>query len=92
MPYRLTDVIGGVVIFFKIAISRFSARKTHICWNWFGNEKYVLQSKEIDLDEVSNQVGKLMGIEKEAVWAAGKHRQTVRARTFYVFGRCGSLV
>ncbi len=31
--------------------------------------KYVLQSKEIDLDEVSDQVGKLMGIEKEAVWA-----------------------
>ncbi len=92
MPYRLTDVIGGVVIFFKIAISRFSARKTHICWNWFGNEKYVLQSKEIDLDEVSDQVGKLMGIEKEAVWRQGNTGKRCVPVVFYVFGRCGSLV
>ncbi len=54
--------------------------------------KYVLQSKEIDLDEVSDQVGKLMGIEKEAVWAAGKHWQRCVHVASYVFGRCGSLV
>ncbi len=47
--------------------------------------KYVMQSKEIDLDEVSDQVGKLMCIEKEAVWAAGKYRQTVRARGLLCF-------
>ncbi|MCP4612672.1 MAG: hypothetical protein GY845_28565 [Planctomycetes bacterium] len=47
--------------------------------------KYDLQSKGIDLAKVTHQVAKLMGIEKEAVWAAGKHRQTVRARSLLCF-------
>ncbi|MCP4623149.1 MAG: hypothetical protein GY850_06415 [bacterium] len=47
--------------------------------------KYDLQSKEIDLDEVSDQVAKPMGVEKEAVWAAGKHRRTVLARSLLCY-------
>ncbi len=48
-------------------------------------KKYDLQSKDIDLAKVSHQVAKLMGIEKEVVWAAGKHRQTVHARSLLCY-------
>ncbi len=43
-------------------------------------KKHHLQSKGLTLDKISRQVARLMGMEQEEVWAAGKHRQTVRAR------------
>ncbi len=47
--------------------------------------KYDLQSKDIDLAKVSHPVAKLMGIEKEVVLAAEKHRQTVHARSLLCY-------
>jgi hypothetical protein len=53
--------------------------------------KYVLQSLGFDLEMVANRVAELMRIQPEAVWAKGKHRRTVEARSLLCFWATSEL-
>jgi chromosomal replication initiation ATPase DnaA len=39
----------------------------------------------LDIDKIAQRVATLMGLPVEAVWAAGKHRKTVEARSLLCY-------
>jgi hypothetical protein len=47
--------------------------------------RYQLKAKGLDVDQVAEKVAELLGLPVETVWAAGKHRQTVAARSLLCF-------
>jgi hypothetical protein len=48
-------------------------------------ERYRLQSQGYDLEQVTNRVSFLLDIDPKQVWAYGKHRQTVKARSLLCY-------
>ncbi|MFO7687166.1 MAG: transposase [Desulfobacterales bacterium] len=48
-------------------------------------KKYHLRAMGLDVDKVAQRVATLMGMPVEAVWAAGKHRSTVTARSLLCY-------
>jgi len=48
-------------------------------------EGYRLQSQGYDLEQVTNRVSFLLDIDPKQVWACGKHRQTVKARSLLCY-------
>jgi putative transposase len=48
-------------------------------------KKYALQAQGFDLDVVARRVADLLQIEYDRVWAPGKHRQVVEARSLLCF-------
>jgi REP element-mobilizing transposase RayT len=53
--------------------------------------KYLLQSQGFNLDMVASRVADLMGMQPESVWAKGKHRRTVEARSLLCFWATNEL-
>jgi len=47
--------------------------------------KYELQSRGFTVDKVAERVSEVLGIKLEDVWAAGRHRETVRARSLLCY-------
>ena len=47
--------------------------------------KYMLQTKGFDLNRVASRVADVLGTDIEEVWAAGKHRRIVEARSLLCF-------
>lgn len=47
--------------------------------------KYALQAQGIDLDKIANRVAKLLAIEIEEVWASGKYRNIINARSLMCY-------
>ena len=47
--------------------------------------RYRLQVIGLDVDKIAQRVATLMGLAVEAVWAAGKHRNTVAARSLLCY-------
>jgi REP element-mobilizing transposase RayT len=47
--------------------------------------KYQLNAQGLDVDKVAERVAALLGLPVEAVWAAGKHRKTVEARSLLCY-------
>lgn len=47
--------------------------------------KYELQSRGFTVDTVAERVSEVLGIKSEEVWAAGRHRGTVRARSLLCY-------
>jgi putative transposase len=47
--------------------------------------RYRLQAMGVDVDKIAQRVATLMGLPVEAVWAAGKHRNTVAARSLLCY-------
>ena len=47
--------------------------------------KYQLKALGLDMDRVAERVAGLLGLPVEAVWAAGKQRQTVEARSLLCY-------
>jgi REP element-mobilizing transposase RayT len=55
-------------------------------------EKYKIQSMGFTIDKIADRVAESMGIPLEQVFAAGKNRQTVQARSvlcFWAIRKCG---
>ena len=48
-------------------------------------EKYELQSSGFTVDKVAERVSEVFGIKLEDVWAAGRYRETVRARSLLCY-------
>ena len=48
-------------------------------------DRYRLQARGYDLEEVTNRVSSELGIDPEQVWAAGKHPRTVKARSLLCY-------
>ena len=48
-------------------------------------KKYLLQSQGFNLEMVANRVANLMGMQSEDVWAKGRQRRTVEARSLMCF-------
>ncbi|MCP4010214.1 MAG: hypothetical protein GY726_11965 [Proteobacteria bacterium] len=48
-------------------------------------ERYRLQAQGYDLEKVTIRVSSELGIDPEQVWAAGKHRITVKARSLMCY-------
>lgn len=48
-------------------------------------KRYALRSSGMNLDRVAAQVAELMGLEVEEVWAAGKYRRIVEARSLLCY-------
>jgi len=48
-------------------------------------ERYRLKAQGYDLEKVIHRVSSELGIEPEQVWAAGKHRLTVKARSLLCY-------
>jgi putative transposase len=46
---------------------------------------YQLKTLGLDVDQVAQRVADLLGLPVEAVWAAGKHRKTVAARSLLCY-------
>ena len=47
--------------------------------------KYELQSRGFTVDTAAERVSEVLGINIEEVWAAGRHRETVRARSLLCY-------
>jgi hypothetical protein len=47
--------------------------------------KYSLKARGFDLDKVARRIADLLHIEYDVVWAAGKHRHIVEARSLLCF-------
>jgi len=47
--------------------------------------KYQLKASGLDADKVAARVADLLGLPVEVVWAAGKHRKTVAARSLLCY-------
>jgi chromosomal replication initiation ATPase DnaA len=47
--------------------------------------KYQLKTQGLDVDRIAERVAALLGLPVEAVWAAGKHRGTVAARSLLCY-------
>jgi len=47
--------------------------------------KYQLKAQGLDVDKVAERVAALLELPVEAVWAAGKHRKTVEARSLLCY-------
>lgn len=47
--------------------------------------RYRLQAMGVDVDKIAQRVATLMGLPVEAVWAAGKHRKKVAARSLLCY-------
>ena len=47
--------------------------------------RYRLQSQGYDLEKVTNRISSVLGIEREQVWASGKHPLTVTARSLLCY-------
>ncbi len=48
-------------------------------------KRYALRSRGMDLDGVAARVSELMGLKPEEVWAAGKYRRIVKARSLLCY-------
>jgi len=48
-------------------------------------KKYLLKSKGYNLDDVVNRVAETLNVEPQVVWASGKHRKTVEARSLMCY-------
>jgi len=48
-------------------------------------KKYVLQANGYDLDKVASRVSKVMGLELSGVWAQGRERKRVEARSLLCY-------
>jgi hypothetical protein len=53
--------------------------------------KYLLQSQGFNLEMVANRVAALLGMQPEEVWASGRHRRTVEARSLLCFWATNDL-
>jgi REP element-mobilizing transposase RayT len=53
--------------------------------------KYRLQSEGFNLEMVANRVANLLGMQPEEVWASGRHRRTVEARSLLCFWATSEL-
>lgn len=53
--------------------------------------KYQLQSEGFNLEMVTNRVADLLGMQSEEVWARGRHRRTVEARSLLCFWATSEL-
>lgn len=53
--------------------------------------KYQLQSEGFNIEMVANRVAALLGMQPEEVWASGKHRRTVEARSLLCFWATSEL-
>jgi chromosomal replication initiation ATPase DnaA len=47
--------------------------------------KYQLKAQGLDVDQVAERVAELLGLPVESVWAAGKQRRTVAARSLLCY-------
>lgn len=48
-------------------------------------KKYLLKSKGYTLDDVVNRVAETLNVKPQVVWASGKHRKTVEARSLMCY-------
>jgi chromosomal replication initiation ATPase DnaA len=48
-------------------------------------KKYYLQSKGIGLSSVADRVAEVLGVEQDKIWAAGRHREIVQARSLLCY-------
>jgi len=48
-------------------------------------KKYDLQSRGFTVDRVATRVAEVLGVKQEDVWAAGRHREIVRARSLLCY-------
>jgi len=55
------------------------------------DRKLTLQADGIDLEEVARKVAKIMDLEPSEVWAPGKERRRVRARSLFCYWACRDL-
>jgi putative transposase len=46
-------------------------------------KRYALRSRGFDLKRVASRVSEVLGVEPEEVWAKGKHRRIVEARSLF---------
>jgi len=53
--------------------------------------KHLLQSQGFNLEMVANRVAALLGMQSEEVWASGRHRRTVEARSLLCFWATSEL-
>lgn len=53
--------------------------------------KYLLRARGMDLEKLTHRVADLLKIKPEDVWAAGKHRRTVEARSLLCFWATSEL-
>ena len=53
--------------------------------------KYQLQSEGFNLEMVASRVAALLGMHSEEVWASGRHRRTVEARSLLCFWATSEL-
>jgi REP element-mobilizing transposase RayT len=53
--------------------------------------KYLLRAKGMDLEKLTHRVAELLKIKPEDVWAVGKHRRTVEARSLLCFWATAEL-
>jgi putative transposase len=85
-----TGSTGGMDSFSKTDINPSYAKKTPICWNWFGifisesesqfSRKYKLKRLGYDFEKGVERVCKIFQMDKEFVTGRGKQRDRVRAR------------
>jgi len=47
--------------------------------------RYALRARGVDLDRVVSRVSEVMGVKREEVWAKGKHRRVVEARSLLCY-------
>jgi len=47
--------------------------------------KYDLQAQGFTLSKVASRVAEVLGVEQEKVWAAGRHREIVKARSLLCY-------
>jgi len=48
-------------------------------------KRYALRSGGLDLDGVASRVSEVLGLKPEDVWAAGKYRRVVEARSLLCY-------
>jgi putative transposase len=48
-------------------------------------KRYALRSRGFDLKRVASRVSEVLGVEPEEVWAKGKHRRIVEARSLFCY-------
>ena len=48
-------------------------------------KRYALRSRGVDLDRAVSRVSEVMGVKREEVWAKGKHRRVVEARSLLCY-------
>ena len=48
-------------------------------------KKYDLQARGFTVDRVAARVAEVLGVRQKDVWAAGRHRETVRARSLLCY-------